>query len=176
VRQAYARTVRAQQRACAFAREHLSKRKPNPRQEEAKEYPTVADAPRIMVDIYAVLRNQEIQAWNVLAKVAGLPKLPTLRRRGRRRLLIDFGPEPRTLTAILPMPVAGPIGDSRRKAREHDSILHGNGLYDTEVYVPSQGPSVASGAPSALKWPSYRPRREAIYDREPWPARNSGPR
>lgn len=166
VRRAYARAVRAQQRAYAFAREFLRKSKPNPKPEEAKKIPLLVDAPRVVIDMYSCLRNQEIQTWNALAKVAGLPKLPSLRRRGRRRLLVDFGPEPRTLTAILPMPLAGPIGSRRRES-----------IMDFEMFDTS----LSSGEPTLpkppLAWPSPpRPRSEVMYDREPWPARNSGPR
>lgn len=160
-RRAYARLLKIQRQAWDFAKQFLRKSKPNPSSEDAKKCPLVVDAPKIMSDIYSRLRNQEIQAWNALAKLCGLPLLPSLRRRGRRRILVDFGPE---LQAVLPLPMGGPIGDSRRAARES--------VWDAGVYVPPQ-----DGFKPFQKWPSApRPRREVIYDREPFPAKNSGPR
>jgi len=170
-RRAYVRASRAQQRAWEFARQFLGKRKPNPDPVEAKKYPTVSDASVAVVDAYLVLRNKEIQAWNAFAKLSGLPALPTATRRGRTRLLVDSGPEPvQRIMSIMPM--AGPIGNSRRAAREP--------LYDADPFIPPRDQPPSPGGwprPSSTK-PPFSPvgGRESPYDHDSWRPRNSGPR
>jgi hypothetical protein len=169
-RRAYVRASRAQQRAWEFARKFLGKRKPNPDPVEAKKYPTVSDSPVAVVDVYLVLRNKEIQAWNAFAKLSGLPLLPMATRRGRTRLLVDSGPEP--VQRIMPiMPMAGPIGDSRRSAREP--------LYDADAFVPPLDPPPSlGGLPRPSTKPPFSPvgGRGSPFDHESWRPRNSGPR
>lgn len=110
-----------------------------------------AKASKTERELYAQLRNREIQAWNVLAKHCGLPKLPNLTLgRGRRLLLVDRGQQLQVVP-ILPVVRVGNI--SRREWFDSRGGVHDeSSCYDTEVFV---GPT---GRRSGGK--------EALYDHE----------
>jgi len=165
IRRAYVRVAKIQQECWRFARSFLSKKIPNPDPLDAKQFPEIADGSRTVRDIYLVMRNREIQAWNAFAKLAGWPTLLPFVRRGRNRLIIDYGPDPiDRIVKVLPQ--GGPIGpnrESRRAAREV--------VYDIEAFVPppEQHPF---GAHASFPKPPPMPvggtggYREPLYDRE----------